>query len=83
MNVLIWIVFGLMIGLVANLIDPYESKGGLLGSIILAILGAVLGGILGNLVFGIGISGLNFASVAVATLGALLLIFIERAFGKT
>lgn len=73
-----WIVFGLVIGVIANIIDPYPSRGGLLGSIILGILGAVLGGVLGNLVFGISISGFNFPSFAVAVLGSLILLFISR-----
>lgn len=83
MNIMLWIIFGLLVGTTANLIDPYPSRGGMLGSVILAILGSILGGILGNLVFGIGLTGFNFASVAVAVLGSLLLIFVERAFGKT
>lgn len=83
MNLILWIIFGLIVGIVANIIDPYPSKGGMLGSIILGILGAILGGILGNMVFGIGITGFNFPSIAVAILGALLLMFVERAFGRT
>lgn len=83
MNILLWLVFGLIVGTIANLIDPYPSKGGMLGSIILGILGAILGGILGNMVFRIGITGFNFPSLAVAVLGALLLMFVERAVGKT
>lgn len=83
MNIALWIIFGLIIGIISNILDPNPSKGGMLGSIILSILGAILGGILGNLVFGIGITGFNFASIAVAALGALLLMFVERAFGKT
>ncbi len=84
MNILLWIIFGLVIGVISNLIDPYPepNKGGMLGSVILSILGAILGGILGNLVFGIGITGFNFASAAVAVLGAISLMFIERAFGR-
>ncbi len=83
MNILLWLVFGLVVGTIANLIDPYPSKGGMLGSVILGILGAILGGILGNMVFRIGITGFNFASLAVAVLGALLLMFVERAVGRT
>lgn len=83
MNIILWIIFGLIVGVIANIIDPYPTRGGVLGSIILGILGAVLGGILGNMVLGIGITGFNFPSVAVAILGAMLLMFIERAFGKT
>ena len=82
MNIVFWIIFGLIVGTLANIIDPAPSQGGILGSIVLGILGAILGGILGSIVFGIGISGFNLPSVAVATLGALLLLFIERAFRK-
>lgn len=78
MSLLLWIVFGLVIGVIANVIDPYPSRGGLLGSIILGVLGAILGGVLGNLVFGINISRFNFASTAVAVLGSLVLLFISR-----
>lgn len=83
MNIISWIVFGLVVGIIANLIDPYPSKGGMLGSIILGILGAILGGILGNIIFGIGITGFNLPSLALAVLGSLLLMFVERAFGRT
>lgn len=82
MNILSWIIFGLITGLIANIIDPYPEKGGLLGAVILGILGAILGGFLGNIVFGIGISGFNFPSFAVAVLGSLVLLFIGRAFGR-
>ncbi|MBI2315407.1 GlsB/YeaQ/YmgE family stress response membrane protein [Candidatus Daviesbacteria bacterium] len=83
MNIIFWIIFGLIVGTLANIIDPSTSRGGILGSIILGILGAILGGILGNIVFGIGVTGFNLPSIAVATLGALLLLFIERAFRRS
>lgn len=82
MNLLAWVIFGLITGIVANIIDPYPARGGLLGAIVLGILGAILGGFLGNLVFGMGITGFNFPSFAVAVLGSLLLLFIGRAFGR-
>ncbi len=82
MNIIFWITFGLVVGIAANLIDPYPQEGGWLGAMILGILGAILGGFLGNMVFGIGISGFNFPSLAVAVLGALFLLFIGRAFGR-
>ena len=83
MNFVLWIIFGLTVGVIANIIDPYPSKGGMLGSIVLGILGAILGGFLGSMIFRIGVTGFNFPSIAVAVLGALLLMFIERAFGRT
>lgn len=83
MNLLAWVIFGLITGIVANIIDPYPSRGGILGAIVLGVLGAVIGGFMGNLIFGIGISGFNFSSFAIAVLGSLLLLFIGRAFGRT
>lgn len=82
MNIILWIIFGLVVGVIANIIDPHPSRGGILGSIVLGILGSVLGGILGNIIFGITVTGFNFSSIAIAILGALLVLFIERAFGR-
>ena len=82
MNFFAWILFGLITGLLANIIDPYPAKGGLLGAMLLGIAGAVLGGFLGNMIFGLGVTGFNFPSFAVAVLGSLLLLFVGRAFGR-
>lgn len=79
MIILSWIVFGLIVGVIANLVDPEPNKGGVVGAMILGILGAVLGGFLANLIFGIGVSGFNITSLAIAVLGSLLLLFISRA----
>lgn len=80
MNILAWIVFGLIVGAIANWLDPRPSQGGFLGAIILGILGALLGGFLGDLLFGIGVTGFNFSSFIVAVIGALILLFVSRAF---
>lgn len=82
MNVLGWIIFGMIIGVIANIIDPHPSEGGWLGAAVLGVLGAILGGMLGNLVFGINLTGFNFSSFAIAILGSLLLLFIDRTFGR-
>lgn len=82
MNILAWIIFGLIVGIVANIIDPYPEKGGLLGAVVLGMLGSILGGFLGNLVFGIGVTGFNFPSFAIAVLGSLLLLFLGRAIRR-
>ncbi|MBI2600424.1 GlsB/YeaQ/YmgE family stress response membrane protein [Candidatus Daviesbacteria bacterium] len=79
MSVLAWILLGIIAGSVANLIDPRPSRGGILGSMVLGVLGALIGGYLGSLIFGVGISGFNLSSIIVASLGALLLLFIGRA----
>ena len=82
LNFLAWIIFGAMVGIIANIIDPYEAKGGLLGAVILGILGSILGGFLGNMIFGMGITGFNFPSFSIAVLGSLFLLLVGRVFGK-
>lgn len=83
MNILTWIIFGGLIGTVAHLLDPGDERSSLLGTVVLGVLGALVGGLLANLVFGVNVSGFNFASFAVAILGALLLMFVQRAVRRT
>ena len=78
MSFLGWILFGLIVGSIANFLDPRSAKGGILGSIVLGIVGAVVGGYLGNLLFGYGISGFNISSFVVATVGSLVMLFVGR-----
>lgn len=82
MNIIAWIVFGLIVGLVAYYIDPASKKAGLVGTTILGILGALLGGFLGSLLFGVGITGFDLSSFIVAVIGALVLLFVGRTFTR-
>lgn len=76
MDILYWVVFGLIAGSIANHIDPRPSKGGILGSIILGIVGAVVGGYLGSALFGVGVTGFNLTSFIIAVFGALIALFV-------
>lgn len=83
MNIIAWIVFGAIVGWIANLIDPTPARRGFLGAIVLGILGALLGGFLGSLLFGVDITGFNLSSFIVAVIGALVLLFVGRAFTRS
>ena len=48
MDILLWIVFGLVVGLVAELIMPGPDPAEILCTIMLGIVGAMLGGWLGR-----------------------------------
>lgn len=79
MDVISWIVFGLIAGGLAKLIMPGKDPGGCLVTIALGILGAVLGGYIGRALFGVGeVTGFNFQSFGLAILGALVLLMIYR-----
>lgn len=82
MNVIGWIIFGLIAGVVANAIDPQPSSGGAIGAIVLGIVGAMVGGFLANLILGLDITGFNLTSFIIAIAGSLLLLFIGRALRR-
>ncbi len=77
MTIIYWIIFGFIVGSIANFIMP-SSKGGIVGSVILGIIGAIVGGYLGERFFSVGITGFNVMSFVVAVAGALLVLFIGR-----
>ncbi len=77
MSILIWIIFGALVGWIASMI--MGSGGGLVWDVVVGIIGAVLGGWLMSLIGESGVSGLNFYSFLVALLGAVVLIAIVRA----
>ncbi|MEB3182516.1 MAG: GlsB/YeaQ/YmgE family stress response membrane protein [Nostocaceae cyanobacterium] len=80
MNILAWIVLGLLAGALAKAIYPGRQGGGILSTIVLGIVGAVLGGIITTF-FQTGTLQLASASLSlpglfVAILGAMLAIFL-------
>lgn len=82
MNILSWILFGLIVGIIANAIDPSPNRDGIVGSVLLGILGALVGGFLANLFFGIFITGFSVSAFLVAVAGSLLLLFFGKALRK-
>jgi uncharacterized membrane protein YeaQ/YmgE (transglycosylase-associated protein family) len=83
MNIISWILFGGVVGLIANLIDQRPARGGVLGAIILGIVGAIIGGFLGSLLLGVDVTGFNLSSLIVGVVGALVALFIGRSMNRT
>lgn len=77
MAIIIWIIFGAVVGWVASAI--MGSGGGLLWDIAVGIVGAVLGGWIMSLLGYGDVSGFNLYSFLVALLGACVLIVVVRA----
>jgi uncharacterized membrane protein YeaQ/YmgE (transglycosylase-associated protein family) len=79
-GILAWIIVGLLAGWLAGLIT--RSRGfGCFGNIAIGLLGAAIGGLLFSL-FGITDRAGFWGSVAVATLGAIILLALARAAGR-
>jgi uncharacterized membrane protein YeaQ/YmgE (transglycosylase-associated protein family) len=73
-----WILFGLVVGILAKLVMPGRDPGGIIVTMLLGIAGALLGGLLGR---AMGLYGPGQpAGFVMATIGAVLLLFIYRRF---
>ena len=76
MGILGWIVFGLIVGIVAKVLMPGRDPGGFIVTIILGIVGAVVGGFIGRAV---GWYGPNDpVGFVMAVLGAIVLLVLYR-----
>ena len=83
LTVAIWIVFGLVVGLIAKALMAQRHKSSLPMTILLGVGGALLGGILSQFIFGFSLSlphslnetfnGSFILSLLFAVLGAIIL----------
>ncbi len=76
MGLLMWIIFGALVGLAASAI--MKSSNGLILDTLLGIVGAFLGGWIMSFFNKSGVTGFNLYSFLVALLGAVILIVIVR-----
>ena len=76
MEILSWILFGLVVGALAKLVMPGKDPGGIIVTILLGIAGALLGGFLGRSLGLIG-DGREAGWIA-AFVGAILLLILYR-----
>jgi len=82
MNILGWIVIGLLAGFVAGQVMK-GSGYGIVGDVIVGLVGAVVGGFLASL---LGLGGLNsndpisWGTFFIALIGAIILIAVLRMF---
>jgi uncharacterized membrane protein YeaQ/YmgE (transglycosylase-associated protein family) len=75
-GVLGWILFGLVVGIVAKLLMPGRDPGGFIITMALGIAGALLGGFLGR---SVGWYGPNDnAGFLMSVLGAIVLLALYR-----
>ena len=78
MDILLWIVFGLVVGVVAKFLMPGRDPGGFIVTIVLGVVGAMLGGWIGR-VMGLYREG-EPAGFIMAVIGAVVLLGLYRLF---
>ncbi|PZD71182.1 hypothetical protein C1752_07458 [Acaryochloris thomasi RCC1774] len=80
MNIIAWVVLGLIAGAIGKAIYPGRQGGGILATMLLGIVGAFIGGSLVTFIQtgSIGLVGasLSIPGVIVAVLGAIIAIFL-------
>lgn len=76
MVILSWIVFGLVIGIIAKLLMPGRDPGGFIVTILLGIAGALVGGFVGR-AMGLYSAGQS-AGWIMSIIGAVILLALYR-----
>jgi uncharacterized membrane protein YeaQ/YmgE (transglycosylase-associated protein family) len=76
MGLISWIVVGAIAGLLAKRIVPGPDPGRFIVTVLLGMAGASVGGFVFGVLAGSGATGFNVWSVLVATLGAVILLYL-------
>jgi uncharacterized membrane protein YeaQ/YmgE (transglycosylase-associated protein family) len=80
MGILSWILFGLVVGIIAKLLMPGRDPGGFVITILIGIAGALLGGFVGRM---IGFYGPDQgAGWLMSILGAIILLALYRMMAR-
>jgi uncharacterized membrane protein YeaQ/YmgE (transglycosylase-associated protein family) len=78
--VLGWILFGLIVGVLAKLVMPGRDPGGIIVTILIGIAGSLLGGFIGR---AMGFYGPNQAAgFLMSFLGAIVLLVLYRMIAR-
>lgn len=80
MDLLLYVIFGGIVGWIASIVMGRNAEQGILGNIIVGIVGAFLGGFIMNAFGQTGVSGFNLYSFLVALLGSVVLLWLYQAF---
>jgi uncharacterized membrane protein YeaQ/YmgE (transglycosylase-associated protein family) len=76
MGIISWVVVGLLAGLLSRWIMPGSGPVGFIITALIGMAGASIGGFIVRLFGGTGVTGFNVLTILVATLGAIILLFL-------
>ena len=78
MDVIVWLLVGLVAGALARLLVPGKDPMGWVGTLVLGLVGSLIGGFIGGLFAG-GDQDLNPAGLLGSVLGAVVALLVYRA----
>ncbi|MCA9586165.1 MAG: GlsB/YeaQ/YmgE family stress response membrane protein [Myxococcales bacterium] len=76
MGILAFIVFGLVVGLIARAVMPGPQSMGLVATALLGMAGSFIGGMVGSLMHGGRIFELHSSGIIGSVLGTLVVLFL-------
>ncbi|MFA6393697.1 MAG: GlsB/YeaQ/YmgE family stress response membrane protein [Patescibacteria group bacterium] len=79
MGIILWIIFGALVGWIASIIMKTSPQQGIALNIVVGIIGAIIGGWLMSFLGKSAVTGFNLYSFLVALFGAIVLIAIVKA----
>jgi uncharacterized membrane protein YeaQ/YmgE (transglycosylase-associated protein family) len=82
MAIVLFLVFGLVVGFIARAVMPGTQKMGLIATMILGVVGSFVGGFLVSLVTDNRVTDLNTAGIIGSVVGALLLLLVMGKLGS-
>ncbi len=82
MELLAFLVLGGLAGWIASMIMGTDGSQGIFLNVVVGVIGAFVGGLVFNAFGSSGVSGFNIYSLAVATLGAIVLLWLVRLFRR-
>jgi len=77
MDILWWLIVGLVAGWLAKLVVPGREPGGFLATMAIGLVGSLLGGFLARALFGWYNTG---GSILIAFIGSVVLLLLYHAF---
>ncbi|HLG23020.1 MAG TPA: GlsB/YeaQ/YmgE family stress response membrane protein [Candidatus Manganitrophaceae bacterium] len=80
-GIIVWIIFGAIVGVVAKLLMPGPDPGGFIMTTLLGIAGALLGGFIGR-ALGLYYSNQQAGGFLMSILGAVILLWAYRATSR-
>jgi uncharacterized membrane protein YeaQ/YmgE (transglycosylase-associated protein family) len=77
MELVTWVIYGLIVGVIAKLIMPGRDPGGCILTSLLGVSGAILGGYIGRRYLGVAHSSI-IGNLILAVFGAMLILAAYR-----
>jgi uncharacterized membrane protein YeaQ/YmgE (transglycosylase-associated protein family) len=82
MSLLLFLVFGFVVGLLARALLPGRQSMGLVMTTVLGIVGSLLGGLIGSMISGQDVTRLHPAGIIGSVIGAIVVLAVVGMAGR-